>query len=412
VNPARSPAPTGASAILHVDLDAFYAAVEQLDDSALRGKPVIVGGLGNRGVVSTASYEARPFGVHSAMPMSRARKLCPHAVFRSPRMGRYTEKSREVMAILEDVTPLVEQLSVDEAFLDVSGARRRIGTPVEIAGLIRERIHAQAGLTASVGVASTKFLAKLGSELAKPDGLLEVPAGEERAFLAPLPVSRLWGVGPATLTKLDRMGVRTIGDIAELDETVLTRALGASLGAHLAALARNVDARAVVPDRDAKSIGAEETFGHDLRTREECARELLRLTDRVCERLRHAGLTARTITLKIRFGDFETRTRARTLTVSTDVSTVVLATVRELLDEFDVTRGIRLLGVSCAQFGDAESGTTQPMLALDDPVGVEQERTERRAAVERAVDGVRNRFGSSAVRPLGLIVESERGDGT
>ena len=397
------------ASILHVDLDAFYAAVEQLDDPALRGQPVIVGGLGNRGVVSTASYEARPFGVHSAMPMSRARKACPHAVFRAPRMGRYVEKSRQVMAILDDVTPLVEQLSVDEAFLDVSGARRRIGTPVEIAGLIRERIHAEAGLAASVGVASTKFLAKLGSELAKPDGLLEVPAGEERAFLAPLPVSRLWGVGPATLTKLDRMGLRTIGDIAAVDEAVLTRALGASLGAHLAALARNDDSRAVVPDRDAKSIGAEETFGRDLRTTHECARELLRVTDRVCERLRHAGLTARTITLKVRFGDFETRTRARTLPAPTDVSTVVLATARELLDEFDVTRGIRLLGVSCAQFDGAEAGVSQPMLALDDPGGVEHERTERRAAVERAVEGVRNRFGSSAVRPAALV-ETDRGD--
>jgi DNA polymerase-4 len=403
VSDAQSRAPTGAASILHVDLDAFYAAVEQLDDPSLRGRPVVVGGLGKRGVVSTASYEARPFGVHSAMPMARARKACPYAVFLAPRMKRYDEKSREVMAILDDVTPLVEQLSVDEAFLDVSGARRRIGPPVEVARLIRRRIQIEAGLSASVGVASTKFLAKLGSELAKPDGLLEIPAGEERAFLAPLPVSRLWGVGPATLTKLDRMGLRKIGDIAAVDEAVLTRALGASLGAHLAALARNDDPRVVVPERDAKSIGAEETYGDDLRTRDACARELLRLTDRVCERLRHAGLTARTITLKIRFADFETRTRARTLATPTDVSTVVLATARELLEEFDVMRGIRLLGVSCAQFGDAEPDIVQPTLALDDDAGVEQERTERRAAVERAVDGVRGRFGSGAVRPAALV---------
>jgi DNA polymerase IV len=391
------------AAILHVDLDAFYASVELLDDPTLRGKPVVVGGLGNRGVVSTASYEARPYGVRSAMPMARARKACPHAVFLSPRMGRYAEKSREVMAILEDVTPLVEQLSIDEAFLDVSGARRRIGSPVEVANVIRRRVSDEAGLTASVGVASTKFLAKLCSDLSKPDGLLEVPVGEERAFLAPLPVSRLWGVGPATFTKLERMGLRTIGDVAAVDEVVLIRQLGPSLGAHLAALARNDDPRRVVPERDAKSIGAEETFGHDLRTSDECARELLRLTDRMCERLRNAELTARTITLKIRFGDFETRTRARTLPVATDVSTVVLATARELLEEFDVTRGIRLLGVSCAQFGAAGEAVEQPMLARDDPVGVESERTERRAAVERAVDGVRSRFGSGAVRPAALV---------
>ncbi len=294
--------------ILHVDLDAFFAAVEQLDDPRLRGKPVIVGGLGNRGVVSTASYEARPYGVHSAMPMARARSACPHAIFRSPRMSRYVEKSQEVMAILGDVTPLVEQLSVDEAFLDVAGAGRLLGTPVDVATLVRRRIHDEAGLTASIGVASTKFLAKLASELAKPDGLLAVPAGDERAFLAPLPVWRLWGVGPATLRKLERMGLRTIGEISAVDRDLLEHALGSSLGAHLHALACNEDPRVVVPERDAKSIGAEETFGNDLKTRAACERELVRLTDRVCSRLRSAHLTTRTITLKIRFGDFETRT--------------------------------------------------------------------------------------------------------
>jgi DNA polymerase-4 len=396
--------------VLHVDLDAFFAAVEQLDDPSLRGKPVIVGGLRNRGVVSTASYEARPFGVHSAMPMARARRACPHAVFLSPRMARYTEKSREVMAILGDVTPLVEQLSVDEAFLDVAGARRLIGPPIEVAALIRTRIHDEAGLTASVGAASTKFLAKLASELAKPDGLLEVPAGEEHAFLAPLPVTRLWGVGPATFRKLERMGLRTIGDVAAVDGAVLEHALGVSLGAHLHALAHNDDPRAVVPERDAKSIGAEETFGNDLRTRRACERELVRLTDRVCARLRQAHLTTRTITLKVRFGDFETRTRGHTLSDRTDVSTVVLETARALLGEFDdLSRGIRLLGVSCSHL-DASMPVTQTMLALDDDANEQQERTERRAAVERAVDVVRERFGNRAVGPA-TLVEPARRDG-
>jgi DNA polymerase-4 len=393
--------------ILHVDLDAFFAAVEQLDDPRLRGKPVVVGGLGHRGVVSTASYEARPYGVHSAMPMTRARSACPDAVFLSPRMSRYVEKSQEVMAILGDVTPLVEQLSVDEAFLDVSGARRLMGAPVDIAALVRWRIHDLTGLTASVGVASTKFLAKLASELAKPDGLLAVRAGEERAFLAPLPVSRLWGVGPSTLRKLDRMALRTIGDIAAIDGEVLERALGSSLGAHLHALARNDDPRAVVPERDAKSIGAEETFDKDLRTRHACERELVRLTDRMCARLRRAHLTARTITLKIRFGNFETRTRARTLSEPTDVSTVVLETARELLEEFDLARGIRLLGVSCSRLDEAVTAA-QSMLALDDDSSVQHERTERRAAVERAVDVVRERFGPRAVGPATLVEPDRR----
>jgi DNA polymerase-4 len=388
--------------ILHVDLDAFFAAVEQLDDPSLRGKPVIVGGLGNRGVVSTASYEAREFGVHSAVPMARARRACPHAVFLSPRMSRYSEKSREVMAILRDVSPLVEQLSVDEAFVDVGGARRLLGPPLEVATLIRDRIKSDTGLTASVGAATTKFLAKLSSDLSKPDGLLVVPPGEERAFLAPLPVSRLWGVGRATLPKLERMGLHTIGDVAEIDEEVLVRALGDSLGAHLSSLARNEDPRVVIPEHDAKSIGAEETFGTDLRTRDACDRELVRLTDRVCARIRHEKLAARTITLKVRFANFETRTRARTLPDATNLSLEILATARELLAQFDVGRGIRLLGISCSKLCDSVD-VEQSILALDDDVSVEHQRVERRAAVERAVDVVRERFGTRAVRPATLV---------
>ncbi len=245
---------------LHVDLDAFYAAVEQLDDPDLRGRAVIVGGTGNRGVVSTASYEARTFGVHSAMPTWRARRACPHAVFLPPRFERYSEKSHEVMAILRSFTPLVEQLSIDEAFVDAGGVGRTLGTGEAVAQLVRARIREETGLTASIGVASTKFLAKLASDMAKPDGLLVVPSGTEVAFLDPLPVTRLWGVGPATFRTLDRMAIRTIGDVARLSEPVLVGALGPSLGRHLLNLARNVDDREVVTERETKSIGAEETF--------------------------------------------------------------------------------------------------------------------------------------------------------
>jgi DNA polymerase IV len=394
------------AAILHVDLDAFYASVEQLDDPRLRGRPVIVGGLGGRGVVAAASYEARQFGVRSAMPMGRARRACPSAAFVSPRFDRYSEKSREVMDILRSVTPLVEQLSIDEAFLDVRGARRLLGTGVEIAGAIRARVLADAGLVASVGVATTKFLAKLASDLSKPDGLLAVPPGTEVEFLAPLPVSRLWGVGPATWRRLDRMAVHTIGEVAALPESTLTAALGQSLGRRLFALARNDDPRAVVPEHVVKSIGAEETFAVDLTTREACDRELVALVDRVTSRLRHARMQARTATLKIRYGNFETKTRARTVPVATDVSTVFLATARDLLDACDCTRGVRLLGVSLSQLEPVAEA--QGVLLLDDDGSQDEARVGRRAAVERAVDAVRDRFGARSVVPASLADDVRR----
>jgi DNA polymerase-4 len=307
------------------------------------------------------------------------------------------------MAILGEFTPLVEQLSVDEAFLEVAGARRLMGPPRTVAEAVRVRIHERTGLTASVGAASTKFLAKLASELAKPDGLLEVPVGEEQTFLAPLPVSRLWGVGPATLRRLDRIGLRTIGDVAAVDESTLIAALGASLGAHLSALARNEDPRPVVPERVAKSVGAEETFDTDLTTRDACERELVRLCDKVGARLRHAGCRARTITLKIRFGDFETRTHAQTLGESTDVSVVVLETARELLRAFEVTSGVRLLGVSCSQL-DSQPTAAQETLLFEETVATRA----RMADVERAVDEVRERFGTAAVRPATLLEKDHR----
>jgi len=405
----RQPEPNhGDSAILHVDLDAFFASVEQLDDPSLRGRPVIVGGLGGRGVVSAASYEAREFGVHSAMPMGRARRACPSAAFVSPRFDRYTELSREVMAILGSVTPLVEQLSIDEAFLDVRGARRLLGTGTEIARLVRRRVLAEVGLVVSVGVATTKFLAKLASDLSKPDGLLVVAPGTELAFLAPLPVSRLWGVGPATRQRLERMGVHTIGEVAALPESVLVASLGSSLGARLRALARNEDPRAVVPEREAKSIGAEETYAVDLQGERACDREVVRLVDRAGTRLRRAGLEARTVTLKIRYENFETRTRSRTMPAATDVSTVMLATARELLGALDAGRGVRLLGVSMSHLEPASAA--QGVLALGDDVAHADEQLERRAAVEEAMDAVRDRFGVAALGPASLV--SARPDGS
>ncbi len=387
------------ASILHVDLDAFYASVEQLDDPALRGRPVVVGGLGGRGVVAAASYEARAFGVRSAMPMGRARRACPQAAFVAPRFDRYAEKSREVMAILESVTPLVEQLSIDEAFLDVAGARRLLGTGVEIAQLLRARVRAEAGLVASVGVATTKFLAKVASDMAKPDGLLAVEPGTEVAFLAPLPVSRLWGVGPATMKKLDRMAVHTIGDVAALPESALTAALGTALGQKLRSLANNDDPRPVVPEREMKSIGSEETFATDLRTREACDNEIVRLVDRMTVRLRDAGMEARTLTLKFRYANFETRTRSRTLPTATVVSTVFLDTAGELLDAIDCSRGVRLLGVSVSHLTPVAAA--QGTLDLGD--SIDDGKVERRAQVERAVDAVRDRFGNRSVGPASVI---------
>jgi DNA polymerase-4 len=337
------------------------------------------------------------------MPMGRARRACPQAAFVAPRFDRYQEKSREVMAILESVTPLVEQLSIDEAFLDVGGARRLLGTGVEIAQLIRERVRRESGLIASVGVATTKFLAKLASDLSKPDGLLVVEPGTEEAFLAPLPASRLWGVGPATLRKLERMSVATIRDIAALPEPALTAALGTALGQKLLALAHNDDPRPVVPERETKSIGAEETFAKDLRTREECDHELVHIVDRVAARLRDAGCEARTVTLKFRYANFETKTRARTLPDATMLGVVVIATVRELLDAVEFARGVRLLGVSLSHLGPASP--TQGTLDLGGRESIDDAQRQRHADVERAVDAVRERFGTRAVGPASVVAE-------
>ena len=386
VPPTEDPPP--AEPILHVDMDAFYASVEARDDPTLAGKPVAVGGAGPRGVVMSASYEARSYGVRSAMPSVRARRLCPDIVFVPPNFARYQAESDRVMAILGSVTPLVEPLSLDEAFLDVSGARRLFGTPEDIAHRIREQVRSERSLSCSVGVAPNKFLAKLASARAKPDGVLIVRADAVREFLDPLPVEELWGVGEQTASALDRLGVRTAGDILTLPDGVLARGIGPGPAASLLALARGVDERPVVPHEPAKQVSAEETYDRDLDATADVRRELLRLAERVAGRLREARVTARTVTLKVRFANFRTITRARTLAEPTDAAADVSETVRDLYDRIRLVRPrIRLLGVAAS--GLVASARTE-QLRLG-------ERPDRWRTADRAMDTLRRRFGGDAV---------------
>ena len=404
-------APSGTElTILHLDLDAFYASVEQLADPSLRGRPVIVGGLGRRGVVAAASYEARGYGVHSAMPMGRARRACPDGVFLAPRFDAYGDASESVMAIVREVTPMVEPLALDEAFLDVSGARRLHGSAPEIAVTLRRRINDETGLVASVGVASTKFVAKLASDLAKPDGLLVVEAGGEIDFIHPLPVRRLWGVGPKTGQRLAQLGVRTIGDVAALPEETLVHALGDSHGRHLHALAWNRDDRPVEPGRVVKSVGHEETFPTDITDRETLAREALRMSERVAERLRDGRRAGRTVQLKLRYKNFRTITRSRTLPEPTNLAADVAGVARTLLDAVEIGDGIRLLGVAMQQLhelDDPDGGGEHDQLPLDidhgDDAGAARGGDRRRRAVEDSMDAVRRRFGDDAVGAAALL---------
>lgn len=380
--------------ILHIDMDAFFAMVELRTRPELRGKPVIVGG-GNRGVVLSATYEARALGIHSAMPMSRARRLLPDAIVIPPNHRAYAEVSRNVMALFASITPLVEPLSVDEAFLDVSGALRRLGSPTAIGELIRARVHDEQGITCSVGIASNKFVAKLASTHCKPDGLLVVPAGEVIAFLHPLPVGALWGVGEKTEEQLHRLGLRTVGDIATTPLATLQRAVGAASGQHLHDLSWGRDPRRVTPHEPDKSIGAEQTFADDIDDPELIYAHLLDLADQVGARLRAHEVVGRTIQLKVRFSDFSTITRSRTLHDATDVSKAIYDTVRGLYDALGLQRArVRLVGVRVEGLIPADQATEQLILGAP-----EQGRRE----AEVAVDAIRARFGSAAVRPARLI---------
>jgi DNA polymerase IV len=380
--------------ILHVDMDAFYASVELIDRPELRGRSVIVGGEG-RSVVLSATYEARRLGVHAAMPMSQARRICPKGIVIPPDHRRYGETSRRIMEIFQEVTPLVEPLSLDEAFLDVSGARRLLGEPAVIARRIRTRIAAQERITCSVGVASTKFVAKLASGLAKPDGLLIVPRNDTVLFLHGLSVGDLWGVGERTEATLHRLGLRTVADLAHTPLLTLIRALGEAMGTQLHALSWGKDPRSVVPERVEKSVGAEETFSHDIADPLAVHRELLRLSDRVASRLRATGSVGRTVAIKVRFDDFTTLSRSRSLSEHTDTTQTIYRVAGELFRGLG-TRGtrIRLVGVRVEGLVEASAGHHQLELG---------ERPQGWREAEQATDRIRARFGSAAVRPASLV---------
>jgi DNA polymerase-4 len=377
--------------ILHADLDAFFASVEQRDDPRLRGRPVIVG----TGVVLAASYEAKAFGIRTAMGGRQARRLCPHAIAVEPRFDAYVEASRAVFRVFDDTTPLVEGLSIDEAFLDVRGLQRISGSPAEIAGRLRREVREQVGLPITVGVARTKFLAKVASAVAKPDGLLVVPADGELAFLHPLPVERVWGVGPATAARLHNRGIRTVGDLARLAEPALVAMLGRAAGRHLHALAHNRDPRRVEVGRRRGSVGSQRALGRSPRSRDAIDVTVVGLVDRVTRRLRAGGRVGRTVVLRLRFDDYSRATRSHTLARPTANTHAILATARWLLATAMPTierRGLTLVGVAVA---DLETDRArQLLLPLDAWSGDD---------LDAAIDCVRDRYGNDALTRAVLL---------
>ncbi|MFJ5000056.1 DNA polymerase IV [Microbacterium sp. NPDC088619] len=375
----------GEATVLHADLDAFYASVEQRDAPALRGRPVIVGG----GVVLAASYEAKARGVRTAMGGRQALRLCPDAVVVPPRMDAYSAASRDVFAIFRDTTPLVEGLSIDEAFLEVGGLRRIVGTPEEVAMRLRERVRTEVGLAISVGVARTKFLAKVASAVSKPDGLLVVEPEREEEFLLPLPVERLWGVGAVTAEKLQRYGIRTVGQLAELEAATAERMLGRAVGAHLHALARLRDPRPVDTTRRRGSIGSQRALGSNPRSAEELDLILTQIVDRLARRLRDGDRVCRSVVLRLRFGDFAKATRSRTLGSATDRTAILLTVARTLLAAARpeiADRGITLIGLSLSHLDQADR--VQPELPID---WGDEER------LDAVLDTLRDRFGTTSV---------------
>jgi DNA polymerase-4 len=383
-------------AILHVDMDAFFAAVELARRPELAGRAVIVGGE-SRSVVLSATYEARALGVHAAMPMAQARRLCPQAVVVPPDHTAYRAASSAVMEILGDVTPLLEQVSIDEAFLDVSGARRRVGGPMRIATMVRERVKSEHGLACSVGIASTKFVAKLASGMAKPDGVLLVPRDQTVPFLHALPVTSLWGVGERTAQALARWGITTVAQLAQAEQATVQRAVGQVVGAHLHDLAWGRDPRPVTPERQEKSIGAETTFDVDTTTVQVIEVHALAMADRCAAQLRSKGLVGRTVTLKVKTADFQVVTRSRTLSSPTDVAGDILAAAKDLLAALDLDgRAVRLVGVRM----DGLTALTGRQLTLAE--AVDDVGPARRRA-EAAMDEVRSRFGTASVVPGALV---------
>ncbi len=390
----QHPSGTVREPILHVDMDAFYASVEVAKDPSLKGEPVVVGGQGGRGVVTSASYEARAFGVTSAMPMIRAHRLCPHALFLPNDFHAYSEYSERIKEVFLSFTPLVEPLSLDEAFLDVSGSVKLFGRPVEIARKIKAATQ-DFGLQCTVGVAPNKFLAKLASGRGKPDGLLVVEADRVREFLDPLPVTALWGVGEATGEQLRRLGLKTVADIRVVGKRTLERAVGDATGAHLHALSHGVDDRVVTPLEGTKSVGSEETFSSDLDATEDILREILRLSDRTAGRLRAKTLCGRTVTLKVRFSNFSTITRSKTLDAELDAAAEIYEVAKALYLRLDPERPrIRLLGVAITGLA---AGPARRQLDLL------QTATIGWPEASDAVDRIRQRWGQDAVGPAALI---------
>jgi len=383
--------------ILHVDMDAFFASVEQLDDPSLRGKPVLVGGHSRRGVVAAASYEARKFGARSAMPMAEALRLCPKAIVVPGRRGRYEEVSASVFAIFHRYTPLVEGLSVDEAFLDVTASRSLFGDGEVIARAIKDAIRAELSLTASAGVARSKFVAKVASDLEKPDGLVVVPE-DAAAFLAPLPIERMWGVGPKTAPLLRSLGLKTLGDLARAPAGLLERTLG-SWGAEVQRLARGEDDREVDPSGEAKSVGAESTYEEDLHDRDAIERTLLAHATRVAERLTAEGLAGRTVTVKLKYSDFTVVSRRTTLPEAVSDTQSIHDACRAALGRFDLGGlGVRLTGVSVS--GLSEAGAGQRALFADPT-------KQRRERLEQTLHGLKGRFGGGAVTRATLLEEDD-----
>jgi DNA polymerase-4 len=381
--------------IIHLDMDAFYASVEVLDQPELRGRPVIVGGCAERGVVSAASYEARRFGVHSAMPIVTARRLCPGGVFLPVRMSRYRELSGRIMEIFHRFTPLVEPISLDEAFLDVTGSRPLFGSAEEIARTIKDLVKGETGLTVSAGVAGSKLVAKIASDFRKPDALTIVEPGEEREFLAGLAIGKLWGVGRASRDTLELMGVRTIGDLGRLPLAALESRFGKH-GLHLHQAARGIDEREVVPGRELKSVGHEETFPIDLIRRQDLERELLALAVRVGRRLRRYGVQGRTVTLKVKYDDFKQVSRSTTLTVASDDEGEICRVARGLLAKTEGgRRPVRLLGISLANLADA---TTARQLEL-----FGRRRPDTRKRLHQALDAISDKYGSRSILPAALL---------
>lgn len=378
--------------ILHVDMDAFYASVAERDDPSLKGKAVVVG-AGARGVVLSANYQARTFGIHAAMPVGRAQRMAPHAIFIAPDHGRYGEVSEHIMEIFHSYTPHVEPLSLDEAFLDVTGSRRLLGTGRQIATAIRAKVQAQEGITCSVGIAPSKFIAKLASGRCKPDGMLEIPADRILNFLHPLPVSAIWGVGPKTTEALERLGLRTVEEVAHTPRATLIRALGEAGGSSLYELAWGRDYRDVVSDEPDKSISAAETFARDIDDQEMILREFLRLSEKATHRLRERNLFAKTISIKVRYADFTTINRSKTLSLAIDSTHETYEVVKKLFLALHLDRArLRLVGVALENL---QSGASEQLVLGS------RERGWREA--EGAIDRAQARFGPGSVRPARLM---------